>query len=91
MVLLYKKKGYLFLSNAAARSQAAASLADETASQHSDQSDTRTEQSDEDVGEKTPKRGTSTKTTKKPAAAAAKTEVSVCACVYNVHHLGSDT
>ncbi|XP_029368746.1 receptor expression-enhancing protein 2 [Echeneis naucrates] len=55
------------------RSLAAVSLADETSSQHSsDQSDTRTEHSDEDVGDKVPKRVTSVKATKKPAAA--KTE-----------------
>lgn len=68
---------YFILSNAAARSLAATSLADDTSSQHSsDQSDTRTEHSDEDVGDKPPKRGTSIKATKKPAAAAAaKTEV----------------
>lgn len=63
-----------FLSNPAARSLAATSLADDASSQHSsDQSDTRTEHSDEDVGEKAPKRATSVRTTKKPAAA--KTEV----------------
>ncbi|XP_078116915.1 receptor expression-enhancing protein 2 [Sander vitreus] len=58
------------------RSLAAMSLADDTSSQHSsDQSDTRTEHSDEDVGDKAPKRTTSVKATKKPAAAAAaKTE-----------------
>nr|XP_057919149.1 receptor expression-enhancing protein 2 isoform X2 [Doryrhamphus excisus] len=56
------------------RSLAATSLPDETLSQHSsDQSDTRTEHSDEDVGERAPKRSTSVKTTKKPAA---KTEFS---------------
>ncbi|XP_008282662.1 receptor expression-enhancing protein 2 [Stegastes partitus] len=55
------------------RSLAAASLADDTSSQHSsDLSDTRTEHSDEDVGDKAPKRSTNTKATKKPAAA--KTE-----------------
>ncbi|XP_061758048.1 receptor expression-enhancing protein 2 [Nerophis ophidion] len=54
------------------RSSAAASLADETLSQHSsDQSDTRTEHSDEDGVERAPKRSTTVKTTKK---AAAKTE-----------------
>ncbi|XP_031175355.1 receptor expression-enhancing protein 2 isoform X1 [Sander lucioperca] len=54
------------------RSLAAMSLADDTSSQHSsDQSDTRTEHSDEDVGDKAPKRTTSVKATKKPAAAAA--------------------
>ncbi|XP_035505026.1 receptor expression-enhancing protein 2 [Scophthalmus maximus] len=55
------------------RSSAAVSLADDVSSQHSsDQSDTRTEHSDEDVGEKVPKRATSVKATKKPAAS--KTE-----------------
>lgn len=69
-----------FSSNPTARSLAATSLADETSSQHSsDQSDTRTEHSDEDVGEKAPKRSTSVKATKKPAAA--KTEV-------NTHYRG---
>ncbi|XP_034738673.1 receptor expression-enhancing protein 2 [Etheostoma cragini] len=54
------------------RSLAAMSLADDTSSQHSsDQSDTRTEHSDEDLGDKAPKRTTSVKATKKPAAAAA--------------------
>ncbi|XP_040928550.1 receptor expression-enhancing protein 2 isoform X2 [Betta splendens] len=57
------------------RSLAAVAVADDTASQHSlDQSDTRTEHSDEDMGEKAPKRGTAVKATKKPAAAAAKSE-----------------
>lgn len=52
----------------------ATSLADDTSSQHgSDQSDTRTEHSDDDIAEKAPKRSTSVKATKKPAAA--KTEV----------------
>lgn len=56
------------------RSLTAAALADDTSSQHSsDLSDTRTEHSDEDVGDKAPKRSTNTKATKKPAAA--KTEV----------------
>ncbi|XP_037118187.1 receptor expression-enhancing protein 2 [Syngnathus acus] len=51
------------------RSMAATALADEISSQHSsDQSDARTEHSDEDGGEKAPKRTTATKTTKKPAA-----------------------
>lgn len=46
----------------------ATSLADDASSQHSsDQSDTRTEHSDEDVAEKTPKRSSTAKTTKKPA------------------------
>lgn len=62
------------LSCPAARSVAAASLIDDTSSQHSsDLSDTRTEHSDEDVGDKGHKRSTSVKATKKPAAA--KTEV----------------
>uniref|UniRef100_A0A3Q0SIW5 Receptor expression-enhancing protein n=1 Tax=Amphilophus citrinellus TaxID=61819 RepID=A0A3Q0SIW5_AMPCI len=62
------------LSNPAARSVAAASLIDDASSQHSsDQSDTRTEHSDEDVGDKSHKRSASVKATKKPAAA--KTEV----------------
>ncbi|XP_045887196.1 receptor expression-enhancing protein 2 [Micropterus dolomieu] len=57
------------------RSLAAASLADDASSQHgSDQSDTRTEHSDEDVGEKAPKRSTSVKTTKKPVAAKTETQ-----------------
>lgn len=57
------------------RSLAATSLSDDTSSQHgSDQSDTRTEHSDEDVADKAPKRTTSVKAAKKPAAAAAKTE-----------------
>ncbi|KAG7244949.1 hypothetical protein INR49_024346 [Caranx melampygus] len=56
------------------RSLAAASLADETSSQHSsDQSDARTEHSDEDV-DKAPKRGASVKATKKPAAAKTETQ-----------------
>lgn len=57
------------------RSLAAASLADDTSSQHSsDLSDTRTEHSDEDVGDKAPKRSTNAKTTKKPAAAKTETQ-----------------
>ncbi|XP_034545656.1 receptor expression-enhancing protein 2 [Notolabrus celidotus] len=49
--------------------------ADDAASQHSsDQSDTRTEHSDEDLGEKAPKRSTSVKATKKPAAAKTETQ-----------------
>lgn len=60
--------------NFAARSLAAASLADDTSSQHSsDQSDTRAEHSDDDIGDKAPKRNASVKTTKKTVAA--KTEV----------------
>lgn len=60
---------------------AAAALADDASSQHSsDQSDTRTEHSDEDAGDKAPKRGTAVKATKKPAAAA-KSEVKIM----NVH------
>ncbi|CAJ1058611.1 receptor expression-enhancing protein 2 [Xyrichtys novacula] len=47
--------------------------ADDASSQHSsDLSDTRTEHSDDDIGEKAPKRSTSVKATKKPATA--KTE-----------------
>ncbi|XP_074505545.1 receptor expression-enhancing protein 2 [Sebastes fasciatus] len=57
------------------RSLAAASLADETSSQHSsDQSDTRTEHSDEDPGDKAPKRAATVKATKKPAAAKTETQ-----------------
>ncbi|XP_074530058.1 receptor expression-enhancing protein 2 [Halichoeres trimaculatus] len=49
--------------------------ADDASSQHSsDQSDTRTEHSDDDVGEKAPKRSTSVKTTKKPAATKTETQ-----------------
>ncbi|XP_034454167.1 receptor expression-enhancing protein 2 [Hippoglossus hippoglossus] len=59
----------------AATSLAATSLADDTSSQHSsDQSDTRTEHSDEDAGDKPPKRGTSVKATKKPPAAKTETQ-----------------
>ncbi|KAM8848873.1 receptor expression-enhancing protein 2 [Synchiropus picturatus] len=55
------------------RSLAAASVADDASSQHSsDQSDTRTEHSDEDVADKGPKKVSAVKATKKPAAA--KTE-----------------
>lgn len=57
------------------RSLAATSLADDASSQHSsDQSDTRTEHSDEDVGDKAPKRSTSVKATKKPAATKTETQ-----------------
>ncbi|CAI5651912.1 receptor expression-enhancing protein 2 [Oreochromis niloticus] len=57
------------------RSVAAASLIDDTSSQHSsDLSDTRTEHSDEDVGDKGHKRSTSVKATKKPAAAKTETQ-----------------
>ncbi|XP_068596119.1 receptor expression-enhancing protein 2 [Brachionichthys hirsutus] len=57
------------------RSSAAVALSDDASSQHSsDQSDTRTEQSDEDVAEKAPKRAASVKTTKKPAAAKTETQ-----------------
>lgn len=73
----------------AARSVAAAALVDDASSQHSsDQSDTRTEHSDDDLGDKAPKRSTGTKTAKKPAAV--KTEVNICTkmsrliCVQNV-------
>lgn len=62
------------LHNPAARSLAAPSLADDASSQHSsDQSDTRTEHSDEDVAEKTLKRGSTAKTAKKSVTV--KTEV----------------
>lgn len=57
------------------RSVAAASLIDDASSQHSsDQSDTRTEHSDEDVGDKSHKRSASVKATKKPAAAKTETQ-----------------
>lgn len=57
------------------RSVAAASLIDDTSSQHSsDLSDTRTEHSDEDMGDKGHKRSTSVKATKKPAAAKTETQ-----------------
>ncbi|XP_061691190.1 receptor expression-enhancing protein 2 [Syngnathoides biaculeatus] len=50
------------------RSMAHMSLADDISSQHSsDLSDAKTEHSDEDPGEKAPKRTTTAKTTKKPA------------------------
>uniref|UniRef100_A0A3B5KK70 Receptor expression-enhancing protein n=1 Tax=Takifugu rubripes TaxID=31033 RepID=A0A3B5KK70_TAKRU len=56
------------LPRARTRSLAANSLADDASSQHgSDQSDTRTEHSDEDVVEKAAKRGSTAKTTKKTA------------------------
>ncbi|XP_028272224.1 receptor expression-enhancing protein 2 [Parambassis ranga] len=57
------------------RSLAATSLADDASSQHSsDQSDTRTEHSDEDVADRAPKRSTAAKTTKKPAAPKTETQ-----------------
>ncbi|KAF6716172.1 Receptor expression-enhancing protein 2 [Oryzias melastigma] len=57
------------------RSAAAASLADDASSQHgSDQSDTRTEHSDDDLGDKASKRNASVKTTKKPAAVKTETQ-----------------
>lgn len=57
------------------RSLAAASLTDDTSSQHSsDQSDTRAEHSDDDMGDKGPKRSASMKTTKKTAAAKTETQ-----------------
>lgn len=57
------------------RSVAAASLCDDASSQHSsDQSDTRTEHSDDDVGERAAKRSASTKATKKPAAVKTETQ-----------------
>ncbi|XP_075959991.1 receptor expression-enhancing protein 2 isoform X2 [Anarhichas minor] len=70
---------HTFLSNPAARSSAAVavatSLVDDALSQHgSDQSDTRTEHSDEDTGDKAPKRSTTVKATKKPAATKTETQ-----------------
>ncbi|XP_013864111.1 receptor expression-enhancing protein 2 [Austrofundulus limnaeus] len=57
------------------RSAAAAALADDASSQHSsDLSDTRTEHSDDDLGDKAPKRSTGAKTTKKPVAAKTETQ-----------------
>uniref|UniRef100_H3CYU3 Receptor expression-enhancing protein n=1 Tax=Tetraodon nigroviridis TaxID=99883 RepID=H3CYU3_TETNG len=57
-----------------ARLLAATSLADDASSQHSsDQSDTRTEHSDEEVAEKIPTRGSTAKTAKKPAPPQTKT------------------
>ncbi|XP_024139682.1 receptor expression-enhancing protein 2 [Oryzias melastigma] len=57
------------------RSAAAASLVDDASSQHgSDQSDTRTEHSDDDLGDKASKRNASVKTTKKPAAVKTETQ-----------------
>ncbi|XP_060903840.1 receptor expression-enhancing protein 2 [Labrus mixtus] len=59
----------------AARQTRSLAHADDASSQHSsDQSDTRTEHSDEDVGEKPPKRSTTVKATKKPAAAKTETQ-----------------
>ncbi|KAM4621304.1 receptor expression-enhancing protein 2 isoform 1-T1 [Polymixia lowei] len=59
----------------AARSLSATPLPDDASSQHSsDQSDARTEHSDEDVVEKAPKRSASVKATKKPAAAKTETQ-----------------
>ncbi|XP_075959990.1 receptor expression-enhancing protein 2 isoform X1 [Anarhichas minor] len=53
----------------------ATSLVDDALSQHgSDQSDTRTEHSDEDTGDKAPKRSTTVKATKKPAATKTETQ-----------------
>ncbi|KAM4621305.1 receptor expression-enhancing protein 2 isoform 2-T2 [Polymixia lowei] len=58
-----------------ARSLSATPLPDDASSQHSsDQSDARTEHSDEDVVEKAPKRSASVKATKKPAAAKTETQ-----------------
>ncbi|XP_016895038.1 receptor expression-enhancing protein 2 [Cynoglossus semilaevis] len=58
-----------------ARSLATTSVADDVSSQHSsDQSDTRTEHSDDDMIDKAPKRGTAVKVTKKTTTAAVKTE-----------------
>lgn len=64
-----------FLSTPAARSTSVVDTSHvDTSSQHgSDQSDTRTEHSDEDAVDKAPKRSASVRATKKPAAA--KTEV----------------
>ncbi|KAM8733105.1 receptor expression-enhancing protein 2 isoform X1 [Acanthopagrus latus] len=57
------------------RSLVATSLADDASSQHSsDQSDTRTEHSDDDVGEKAPKRASTIRAAKKPAAAKTETQ-----------------
>ncbi|XP_037531812.1 receptor expression-enhancing protein 2 [Nematolebias whitei] len=57
------------------RSVAAAALVDDASSQHSsDQSDTRTEHSDDDLGDKAPKRSTGTKAAKKPAAVKTETQ-----------------
>ncbi|KAM3866892.1 receptor expression-enhancing protein 2 isoform 2-T2 [Diretmus argenteus] len=57
------------------RSLSTTPIPDDLISQHSsDQSDTRTEHSDEDAGEKAPKRSASVKATKKPAAAKAETQ-----------------
>uniref|UniRef100_H2RQ22 Receptor expression-enhancing protein n=1 Tax=Takifugu rubripes TaxID=31033 RepID=H2RQ22_TAKRU len=63
------------LPRARTRSLAANSLADDASSQHgSDQSDTRTEHSDEDVVEKAAKRGSTAKTTKKTATVKTETQ-----------------
>ncbi|XP_007548422.1 receptor expression-enhancing protein 2 isoform X2 [Poecilia formosa] len=64
-------------SSSARHTRSSAPVADDTSSQHgSDQSDTRTEHSDDDLGDKAPKRSASvTKTTKKVAAV--KTEVHI--------------
>ncbi|XP_067103361.1 receptor expression-enhancing protein 2 [Osmerus mordax] len=56
------------------RSSSAAPLPDEASQHSSDQSDTRTEHSDEDLAEKAPRRTASVKTTKKPAAAKTETQ-----------------
>nr|XP_023010270.1 receptor expression-enhancing protein 2 [Maylandia zebra] len=62
-------------STAARQTRSVAALIDDTSSQHSsDLSDTRTEHSDEDVGDKGHKRSTSVKATKKPAAAKTETQ-----------------
>lgn len=56
------------------RSSSAAPPPDESSQHSSDQSDTRTEHSDEDLGEKAPKRTASVRATKKPAAAKTETK-----------------
>lgn len=63
-------------SASARQTRSLGSLNDDASSQHSsDMSDTRTEQSDDDLGERTTKRTISTaKTTKKPAAAKTETQ-----------------
>ncbi|XP_037315616.1 receptor expression-enhancing protein 2 [Pungitius pungitius] len=61
--------------SAAARQTRSMSAVDDTSSQHgSDQSDTRTDHSDEDAGDKAPKRSASVRATKKPAAAKTETQ-----------------
>ncbi|KAL6117753.1 reep2 [Pungitius sinensis] len=61
--------------SSAARQTRSMSVVDDTSSQHgSDQSDTRTDHSDEDAGDKAPKRSASVRATKKPAAAKTETQ-----------------